>query len=88
LVKNGEDGLVSRKYPDFVLLNVRKGKTIYWEHLGKAGEERYATKNFNKLMDYEKNGLILGDNLIITLESEKQPLDVDIVHRKIKEFLL
>ncbi len=88
LVKNGEDGLVSRKYPDFVLLNVRKGKTIYWEHLGKVGEEWYATKNFNKLMDYEKKGLILGDNLIITLESEKQPLDVDIVHRKIKEFLL
>ena len=81
-------GYVRRKYPDFVLLNVRKDKTIYWEHLGRVGEEGYATRNLSKLMTYEKNGLILGDNLIITLESEKSPLDVDIVHRKIKEFLL
>jgi hypothetical protein len=81
-------GGVIRKYPDFVILNVRKEKTIYWEHLGRAGEDRYATKNFKKLMEYEKNGFILGDNLIITLESEKTPLDIDILHRKIKEFLL
>lgn len=77
-----------RKYPDFVLLNVRKNKTIYWEHLGRVGEEGYATRNLGKLMLYEKNGLILGDNLIITMESEKSPLDIDIVHKKIKEFLL
>ena len=81
-------GYVRRKYPDFVLLNVRKNKTIYWEHLGRAGEELYAVRNFDKLMKYERNGLIIGDNLIITIESEKMPLDVDIVTYKIKEFLL
>ncbi len=81
-------GYVRRKYPDFVLLNVRKNKTIYWEHLGRAGEELYAVRNFDKLMKYERNGLIIGDNLIITIESEKMPLDVDIVTHKIKEFLL
>ncbi len=48
------------KYPDFVVLNVQKRKTIYWEHLGRVGESDYATRNFAKLMDYEKNGLILG----------------------------
>ncbi len=42
------------RYPDFVLLNVRKRKTIYWEHLGRVGEMDYATSNFAKLMDYEK----------------------------------
>ncbi len=75
-------------FPDFAILNVRKRKTIYWEHLGKVGEEVYATRNFNKLMDYEEQGLIIGDNLIITMETEKRPLDVAIVEEKVKLFLL
>ena len=75
------------KYPDFVLLNVRKRKTIYWEHLGRVGEMNYATKNFVKLMDYEKNGLILGDNLIITLETLERPLDIKNVEEKVRLFL-
>ena len=75
------------KYPDFVLLNVRKKKTIYWEHLGRVGELDYATRNFAKLMDYEKNGLILGDNLIVTLETIERPLDIKIVEEKVRLFL-
>ena len=75
------------KYPDFVLLNVRKKKTIYWEHLGRVGEMDYATRNFAKLMDYEKNGLILGDNLIVTLETLERPLDIKIVEEKVRLFL-
>jgi hypothetical protein len=74
-------------YPDFVLLNVGKRKTIYWEHLGKVGEEIYATRNFNKLMDYEEQGLIIGDNLIITMETEERPLDIRIVEQKAGLFL-
>ncbi|MBQ3795241.1 MAG: hypothetical protein II842_02975 [Butyrivibrio sp.] len=80
-------GYVKRKYPDFVLLNVRKDKTIYWEHLGLIGELDYATRNFEKLMDYEKNGLILGDNLIVTLETLERPLDIKVVEEKIRLFL-
>lgn len=76
------------KYPDFVLLNVRKKKTIYWEHLGRVGELDYATRNFAKLMDYEKNGLVLGDNLIVTLETLERPLDIKIVEEKVSLFLM
>ncbi len=75
-------------YPDFVILNVRKNKTIYWEHLGKVGDIGYATKNFIKLMDYEQSGLILGDNLIVTLETKERQLDIDLVEKKVQEFLL
>ncbi len=76
------------KYPDFVLFNVRKRKTIYWEHLGRVGELDYATKNFVKIMDYEQNGLILGDNLIITLETLERPLDIKMVEEKVRLFLM
>lgn len=75
-------------FPDFVILNVRKNKTIYWEHLGKVGDLDYATKNFGKLMDYEQSGLILGDNLIVTLETKERQLDIELVEKKVQAFLL
>jgi hypothetical protein len=74
-------------FPDFVILNVRKRKTIYWEHLGRVGDMGYATRNFSKLMDYEEQGLILGDNLIITLETLERQLDIRLVEEKVNLFL-
>ncbi|MCR4758536.1 MAG: hypothetical protein K5792_12110 [Butyrivibrio sp.] len=74
-------------YPDFALLDVKREKTIYWEHLGLIDDDNYATKNFSKLIEYEKHGLILGDNLIITMETREKPLDVRLVKIKIKDFL-
>ncbi len=74
-------------FPDFVVLNVRERKTIYWEHLGRCGEADYAIKNFNKIMDYEEQGLVLGDNLIITVETLERLLNVKLVEEKTKLFL-
>jgi len=76
------------KYPDFVLLNVIQRKTYYWEHMGLTDEFDYATKNFKKLLIYERNGLILGENLILSLETEDMQLDMKMVDRKIREYLL
>ncbi|MCR5402309.1 MAG: hypothetical protein K6E91_00605 [Butyrivibrio sp.] len=75
-------------YPDFAALNVKKNKTIYIEHLGLVSQERYATKNFYKLIDYEDVGIVLGDNLIITIETEERPLDMKVAEKKIASFLL
>ena len=71
-------------FPDFVLLNIRKNKTLYWEHLGKVDDSAYILKNMSKLMDYEQSGLILGDNLIVTLETRERPLKLDIVEKNVK----
>lgn len=73
--------------PDFIALNVRKRKTVYWEHLGLLTEEDYAKRNFEKLNYYENNGVIIGDNLIITMETEAQPLDIAMIMKKIQLFL-
>ncbi len=75
-------------FPDFAILNVRERRTVYWEHLGRCGEAGYAIKNFNKIMDYEEQGLILGDNLIITVETRERPLNVKIVEEKAKLLLI
>ena len=75
-------------YPDFVALNVRTRKTLYWEHLGIVSDMEYATKNFVKMQNYEKNGYLLGKDLITTMESTDMPIDIKLVEQKIKEFLL
>ncbi|WP_051538128.1 hypothetical protein [Butyrivibrio proteoclasticus] len=76
------------KYPDFALLNVKRNKTWYWEHLGLVDKDDYATNNFAKLMDYEECGLIVGKNLIISMETKERPLEIGMVAEKVKEFLL
>lgn len=78
----------SRGCPDFAALNVRKNKTVYIEHLGLIDQAGYATRNFNKMLDYEEIGIVLGEDLIITMETEERPLDMEVVKRKIAEFLL
>ncbi len=78
----------STVYPDFVALNTRTRKTIYWEHLGILSDMDYASKNFKKIHSYEKNGYLQGRDLIITMESSDAPIDVRLVEEKIREFLL
>ena len=86
--KNNIYNIHAVKYPDFAVLNVRNRKTIYWEHLGRLSDSSYCFDNLNKLMLYDKNGLVLGENLIITMESEKQPLEIRSVKEKIENYLL
>ena len=76
------------KCPDFAALNVRTRTTWYWEHRGKLGEGEYAVDAFDKLMLYERNGLIIGENLIITMETLEKPLEIKRVNTIIREYLL
>ena len=62
------------KYPDFTILNLRERKIKYWEHLGKMGDVDYISYNLKKLEEYKNEGIVLGDNLIITMESGSMPL--------------
>ena len=75
-------------YPDFVTLNVVKRKTIYWEHLGLASDELYASKNMAKLDMYEKAGYAVGDRLLISIETSNSPIDIKLIEKKIIEYLV
>ncbi len=76
------------KYPDFAALNIKKQKTIYWEHFGLISEPGYAEKNMRKLLEYEEYGLLCGDNLIFSMESPDSPLSIKMIEKKIKKMLL
>ncbi len=75
-------------YPDFAVLNIRKRKTMYWEHFGLITDGKYATKTFEKLSAYEKSGLVIGKDILFSMESEEMPLDIKMLEKKIKSLML
>ena len=74
--------------PDFTTMNKRTSKLFIYEHLGRMDDTEYVAKNIRKMELYEKNGYILGKNLIITHETSKSPLNMNIVDDYIKTFLM
>lgn len=74
--------------PDFSVLNVKRRKILYWEHLGMMDDEDYARTNVNRINCYEKNGIFKGDRLIVTWETGKTPLDTKLLDMVIKHYLL
>ena len=71
--------------PDFALLNKETRQTIYWEHLGLINQDEYAVRNLEKLHEYEESSLILGENLLISIESTKKGLNTKLVEMQIKK---
>ena len=77
-----------RKYPDFTLLDVKRRKIVYHEHMGLMDDEGYRNRNLNKINEYRKNGIFFGKNLIVTFEADACPLNVYDVRKSVSELLL
>lgn len=74
-------------YPDFTVLNIRTRREIYWEHMGMMDNPAYAEKAVNKIHTYEQNGIFPGEELLLTYETSKSPLDQKVIMRKIQRYL-
>ena len=61
-------------YPDFTVLNIKKRKEFYWEHMGMMDDPVYAEKAMKKIRTYEQNGYYAGLDLILTFESKNLPI--------------
>jgi len=75
-------------YPDFTILKVDERKEIYWEHFGLMDHYDYREKNLQKIMYYEMNNFILGENMIVTFETAKHPLLSRTIDMFIDKFLV
>jgi len=73
--------------PDFMVLSRTLEEKII-EHLGMMGDELYYQKNMEKIDLYEKNGYLIGKNLILLHETADSPLDTTVMEQYISEFLL
>lgn len=74
--------------PDFIVLNIRTRKEYYWEHLGMMEQTEYCEKAIKKIELYEKNGIYPGKQLILTFETNEHMLNIRVLEKLIREFLL
>lgn len=71
-------------YPDFTILQVKNRQQLYWEHRGMMDDREYAKNAVKKLKIYSQNGIIVGENLIITEETVTSPLGTNEISAVIK----
>lgn len=74
-------------YPDFTALNVRERKEIYWEHLGMMDDTSYVENALQKITLYMQNGIFFKDNLIISYETKKNPMNQKTIKLLIEQYL-
>lgn len=74
--------------PDFTALNTRTRKEFVIEHLGMMDKVGYYNSTLSKLDAFEKNGFMIGVNLIILHETYDEPLSVPVLRRYIEEYLI
>ena len=81
------DGMVRDFYPDFTVMNIATGEIKYLEHLGMLDNSNYLKNTLSKLDIYEKNGLLIGREVILLHESSYRPLNTRVITDYIREFL-
>lgn len=74
-------------HPDFTILDIAGRREVYWEHRGMMDDRAYLKHAVQRLKDYRKEEIYLGDNLIITEETTNFPLGTDEIMCVIKHFL-
>lgn len=74
--------------PDFKALNRRTCKEFIIEHLGMMGNMNYYNRNLNKLDVFEKNGYLLGVNLLIFHETAEDQVSISVIRKYIEEYLV
>ena len=75
-------------HPDFTILRTSDRRVFYYEHLGMMDDAGYARAAVQRLDDYERNGIYLGDQLIITSETSRLPLNSIKAERIIRHYIL
>lgn len=74
-------------YPDFTILRMYDRKILYWEHLGLMDDLDYRSDAFRKGQQYLNAGIFLGDQLIITYETGRLPLNNKTLQQVIRHYL-
>ena len=74
-------------HPDFTALRRSDNKLVYIEHGGMLDKPEYAESFVNRINDYNKEGIYLGDRLFLTFETSNTPLDVSVIDNLIDTHL-
>lgn len=75
-------------YPDFTIRHPKTGNVYYWEHFGLMDNPSYCRNVSLKLQEYSLNGIIPSIQLITTYETNKHPLNPEIIEKIINHYFL
>lgn len=77
-------GMIKTIYPDFTVINIHTGRIVYWEHAGRMDDLEYTEEFVRKMNTYVANGLLPGRDIILTFETQENPLDIGAVKNIVK----
>ena len=83
-----DNGRIVTKRPDFIALNPGTLKSYIIEHLGIMDMDRYYQNSISKIDLYERNGYLLGREILIFHETSDRPLNTQVVDKYIEEYLI
>ena len=86
-VQRHHSGGSTTLYPDFLCLNLRTRQEFIWEHFGLMDSPDYLHNAVSKLKLYAQNKILPGKKLIITMETNTEPLIPDVINQMIEQFL-
>ncbi|MCR5452290.1 MAG: hypothetical protein K6F00_06640 [Lachnospiraceae bacterium] len=74
-------------YPDFTFFSEKLRKEIYWEHEGMMDDPNYAKAAVKKINAYQMNGIMPGEQLILTYETEESVLNSQLIKTLAEKYL-
>ena len=77
----------NRFYPDFLCLNLRTRQEFLWEHFGMMDLSDYLENAVGKIKIYNENNYFIGKNLIITMETQNNPINIHQIQQLINAYL-
>ena len=80
-------GMERTIYPDFTILNKHTGKITYWEHAGRMDDPYYVGDFVRKVNIYATNGLLPGQDVVMTFETQGNPMDIGVVKKLVKSLV-
>jgi hypothetical protein len=76
-------------YPDFAILRRSDNTVIFWEHFGRMFDAEYREARFERLRNFWKMGIRIGDNLIVTVEGDgSTPISTAQIRRTIESYCI
>ena len=75
-------------FPDFLTLNKRTRKEYFLEHFGMMDDPNYLEKALQKIQLLADNNIYPGENLILSFETKKSPLNQNELRKLIQHYLL
>lgn len=75
-------------YPDFVVALPELNRSFIIEHCGLWNDKDYKQDAQSKIDKYITRGFMPGKEIIFTFESDRLPLDMDVVKNQINALIL